>query len=222
VKLLQFGASTFAGAEGCAAATVTVIRTNGSTGVVTVDFLTSDGTAAQASDYSIASGSLVFAESETVKTFDVLLTRDSYTKGNETVNLALSNPTGGATIGVQGMATLTILDDSSVPASAQPIDDVSTFVCQHYHDFLARSADPGGAGFWTGQITQCGNNQVCIQNQRVDVSNAFYYELEFQQTGSYAYRLYRESFGNNQPFPNPFLIHCMRMRRKRCRRICRS
>src|SRR5207244_2280988 len=34
-------------------------------------------------------------------------------------------------------------------------------------------------------------------------SNAFFYELEFQQTGAYVYRLYREAFGNNQPFPNP-------------------
>ena len=38
----------------------------------------------------------------------------------------------------------------------------------------------------------------------MDVSNAFFYELEYQQTGSYAYRVYRVAFGNNQPFPNPF------------------
>jgi hypothetical protein len=37
----------------------------------------------------------------------------------------------------------------------------------------------------------------------VDVSNAFFFELEFQQTGAYVYRLYRAAFGNNQPFPNP-------------------
>jgi hypothetical protein len=35
------------------------------------------------------------------------------------------------------------------------------------------------------------------------VSNAFFFELEFQQTGAYVYRLYRAAFGNNQPFPNP-------------------
>lgn len=29
------------------------------------------------------------------------------------------------------------------------------------------------------------------------------YELEYQRTGSYVYRLYRAAFGNNQPFPNP-------------------
>ena len=35
------------------------------------------------------------------------------------------------------------------------------------------------------------------------MSNAFFYELEFQQTGAYVYRLYRAAFGNDQPFPNP-------------------
>ena len=34
------------------------------------------------------------------------------------------------------------------------------------------------------------------------VSNAFF-ELEFQQTGAYVYRLYRAAFGNDQPLPNP-------------------
>jgi hypothetical protein len=35
------------------------------------------------------------------------------------------------------------------------------------------------------------------------VSNAFFFELEYQQTGAYVYRLYRAAFGNNQPFPVP-------------------
>jgi hypothetical protein len=56
---------------------------------------------------------------------------------------------------------------------------------------------------WTGEITQCGSDPACIRTKRIEVSNAFYCEMEFQQTGAYVYRLYRESFGNNQPFPNP-------------------
>jgi len=77
-------------------------------------------------------------------------------------------------------------------------------VQQHYYDFLSRYPDSGGWDFWTGTITQCGNDPTCINAKRIDVSNAFYFELEFQQTGSYVYRLYRTAFGNNQPFPNPF------------------
>jgi hypothetical protein len=76
-------------------------------------------------------------------------------------------------------------------------------VRQHFYDFLSRLPDPGGFGFWVGQITQCGSNQTCVKSKRLDVSNAFFFELEYQQTGAYVFRLYRAAFGNNQPFPNP-------------------
>ena len=200
---LQFSAPAFSGNEGCAPATITVTRTNGSTGAVTVDFASNDGTATQARDYELASGTLAFGDGETSKTLDVLITKDAYTEGNETVNLALSNATGGAALGAQTTATLTIIDDATVPTNSQPIDDAATFVCQHYHDFLARTADSGGAAFWTSQITNCGSDQTCIRNQRIVVSNSFYFEQEFQQTGTYVYRLYRAAFGNTQPSPNP-------------------
>jgi len=84
-----------------------------------------------------------------------------------------------------------------------PIDDAHNFVHQHYLDFLNREPDQGGWDYWTSIITQCGNDDLCIHNKRVDVSNAFFYEQEYQQTGSYVYRIYRAAFGNNQPFSNP-------------------
>jgi hypothetical protein len=36
----------------------------------------------------------------------------------------------------------------------------------------------------------------------LDVSNAFFYELEYQQTAAYVFRLYRSAYGDNQPFAN--------------------
>ena len=83
------------------------------------------------------------------------------------------------------------------------IDDSDFFVNQHYVDFLNRFPDSGGFAFWTGKITICGTDQACINANRIAVSNAFFFELEFQQTGAYVYRLYRGAFGNHQPFPNP-------------------
>ncbi|HXM34794.1 MAG TPA: hypothetical protein VN920_06385 [Pyrinomonadaceae bacterium] len=83
------------------------------------------------------------------------------------------------------------------------IDDSDFFVNQHYVDFLNRFPDPGGFGFWNSKITACGVDATCIHNARVDVSNAFSFELEFGQSANYVYRLYRESFGNTQPFANP-------------------
>jgi len=83
------------------------------------------------------------------------------------------------------------------------IDDSDFFVNQHYVDFLNRFPDPGGFGFWNGQITACSGDQTCIFTRRVEVSNEFSVVLEFGQSAAYVYRMYRESFGNAQPFPNP-------------------
>lgn len=200
---IQFSAANFSGDEGCAVATITVTRTGDTTGVATVDYATSDGTGRQRTDYTLGAGTVTFAAGELSKTFSVLASKDAYnSEGMEGINLTLSNPTG-ASLGSQGTATSNIIDDASVLPGSQPIDDASTFVCQHYHDFLARTPDDSGATFWTGRITQCGNDQACINTQRIGVSNAFFYEQEFQQTGSYVYRLYRASFGNTQPLPNP-------------------
>ncbi len=82
------------------------------------------------------------------------------------------------------------------------IDDSDFFVNEQYVDFLNRFPDPAGFDYWVSQITQCGNTQSCLLNKRVDVSNAFFFEQEYQQTGSYAFRLYRVAYGNNQPIPN--------------------
>ncbi len=211
---LAFSAAAYTVNEDTTEAIITVNRTSGSTGAINVDFATNSstgftlcsmlgGTPSQNCDFSYASGTLAFANGDTSKTFSVLISKDAYTEGNETINLALSNPTGGSTVGAQSTATLTIIDNASVPNNSQPIDNAQTFVGQTYHDFLARQADQAGQDYWTGQITQCGANQTCINSKRTDVSNAFFFELEYQQTGSYVYRLYRAAYGNNQPFPNP-------------------
>ncbi|QEH31554.1 Calx-beta domain protein [Aquisphaera giovannonii] len=108
---LQFSSSSYSLAEGGGAATITVTRSGGSAGGVTVHYATADGTATAGSDYTAASGTLAFAAGETSKTFTVAVLDDHVTEGNETVTLTLSSPTGGATLGGPSAATLTILDD---------------------------------------------------------------------------------------------------------------
>jgi Calx-beta domain/Carboxypeptidase regulatory-like domain len=84
-----------------------------------------------------------------------------------------------------------------------PLDSDTFFVRQHYIDFLGREPDAGGLTFWTDQIAQCGANSSCLRSKRIDVSNAFFFEQEYQQTGAFVFRIYRASFGNMQPAPNP-------------------
>ena len=90
---------------------------------------------------------------------------------------------------------------------ANPLDTPEFFVRQHYVDFLGREPDQSGWEYWTSQIAQCGADAACLRQKRIDVSNAFFFEQEYQQSGSYVFRLYRAAFGNNQPFPNPDNAH---------------
>lgn len=199
---VQFSVATYTVSEAAASASIEVIRTGDTSSAFLIDYATSDGSGQQRKDYAIAGGTLAFGAGESTKTFTVLVIDNAYLDSERTVNLALNNAVG-AQLGQPNTAVLKITDNDTSSPSTNPIDQADIFVRQQYYDFLSRLPDQSGLNFWTSQITQCGTDQNCVNSKRVDVSNAFYFELEFQQTGSYVYRLYRESFGNNQPFPNP-------------------
>jgi subtilisin family serine protease len=109
--VLQFNAVSYNIAENGLSATVTISRTGGSDGVVTVDYASSDGTATGGSDYTTSSGTLTFAAGVVTQSFTVNISDDVAVEGDETVNLALSNVTGGASLGTLSAVVLTIVDD---------------------------------------------------------------------------------------------------------------
>jgi hypothetical protein len=92
---------------------VTVTRTNGTAGTVTVDYATQGGSATPITDYQPVSGTLVFGDGETTKTFFVAIADDAVPEPAETVNLVLSNPIGGASIGNPSVAVLNIIDNDN-------------------------------------------------------------------------------------------------------------
>jgi hypothetical protein len=103
----RFSQSAYGVVEG-RALTVTVQRVGGTAGAVSVQYAATAGTAG-AADFTPVSGTLNFAAGEVFKTFTVTTLDDALLEGAETINLALSSPTGGATIGLAA-ATLTIQD----------------------------------------------------------------------------------------------------------------
>ncbi|MCZ8222733.1 MAG: hypothetical protein O9324_01905, partial [Microcystis sp. LE19-84.1B] len=110
--VLSFTAAAFSVNEnGTAVNAVTLQRTNGSEGTVSVNVLLSNGTAVFPDDYNSLAVPVVFAPGETSKTVTLPIVNDSDFEGNETLNLTLSSPTGGATLGTQTTATLTIIDN---------------------------------------------------------------------------------------------------------------
>lgn len=84
--------------EDAGTATITVSRTAGRRGAVSVSYSTADGTAQASLDYQSTSGVLEFSDGEVFKTFSVPVIKDELREGSETVILKLDNPTGGATL----------------------------------------------------------------------------------------------------------------------------
>jgi hypothetical protein len=90
-------------------ALITVTRVNASANTVTVHYATSDGTAQAGEDYTAKSGTITFKPADTTKTFTIPIKDDnSGTFTDETVNLSLTAPTGGAELGHDATAVLTI------------------------------------------------------------------------------------------------------------------
>ncbi|WP_103123724.1 Calx-beta domain-containing protein, partial [Nostoc cycadae] len=113
---LAFSAANFSVREnGEAIAVVTVTRTGRLTGVVGATINLTDGTATAPSDYNNTPITISFAEGETSKTVFIPVNNDITVEPDETLTLTLTNPTGGATIGTQGTAVLTIVDNGQAP-----------------------------------------------------------------------------------------------------------
>ena len=113
---LALSSSAYSVGEADGMVTITVTRAGGSLGgPVTIDYVTSDGTATAGSDYAAASGTLTFGPGEASKSFTVPVTSDSAHEGDETFNVTLSNAGGGANVGSPAGATVTIADDDAGP-----------------------------------------------------------------------------------------------------------
>ncbi|HEX8286252.1 MAG TPA: Calx-beta domain-containing protein [Pyrinomonadaceae bacterium] len=209
---LSFSQSNFFAEESAHFVTVTVTRIGDASVPVAADFASSDATATERKDYTAVSGTLSFAAGETSKTFDVLLTEDAFQEPNEDINLALSNPSGGAVLGVRPTATVAISANDNPPPAGNPIDDSSNFVRQHYHDFLNREPDASGLAFWTGEIEQCGADAGCREVKRINVSAAFFLSIEFQETGYLVERTYKAAYGDATSPGIPGTVPVVRLR----------
>lgn len=84
--------------------------------------------------------------------------------------------------------------------ATNPIDTNEYFIRQQYLDFLGREPDFAGLNYWTNQLDECTGNAGCLQSRRTDVSAAFFNSAEFQETGSYVYKLYDATLGRQLTF----------------------
>lgn len=200
--IIFFNSSSYSANESNGFATITVNRSGNDLPPVTVDYASSDGSAQQKGDYTIGFGKLSFGAGETSKTFQVLITNDGYVENNETVNLTLSNPTGGASLGVPNTAVLTISSNDS--SASQPIDGVEFFVEQQYRDILNRLPDSVGFQNWVNTLANCPNGGFgeppTSDCDRLHVAAGFFQSDEYLNRGYFAFRFYMVAFGQRPTY----------------------
>ncbi len=101
--------------EADGSAVLTVERVDGSTGVVTVDYTTADGSATAPDDYTTTSGTLTFDDGVTTGTITVPIVDDAVHEPTENLTVTISQPGGGAVLGGPSQTTVTITDDDPAP-----------------------------------------------------------------------------------------------------------
>ncbi|HEY8561340.1 MAG TPA: Calx-beta domain-containing protein [Pyrinomonadaceae bacterium] len=129
--IIQFSADDYSVNEAGGTVTLTVTRTGGSAGAVSVNYATANGTATGGAscgagvDFVNASGTLNWAADDTAaKTFNVTICNDSVYELAETFTATLSGVTGGATIGANNPATVTIESKDPAPPGTITVSDV--------------------------------------------------------------------------------------------------
>lgn len=109
---IAFDQSTYKVAEDGKTIALSLVRTGGTSGALTVDLTATGGTASN-TDYSGLPVSVAFADGQTTATATLNITDDTLTEGDETVLLKLANPQSGAVLAAQDTATLTITDNDA-------------------------------------------------------------------------------------------------------------
>ena len=100
--------------EQAGTATITLTRTNGSDGVVSLQFATTNGTAMAGVDYYPTNGTLTLLDGQTSASFSIPIINGSKAGPDLSINLLLFNPSGGVALGATN-AVCFIINDNFAP-----------------------------------------------------------------------------------------------------------
>ena len=111
---VQFSVSSIQVIEDIGVLSVTVLRTGGASGTLTVDYSTADGTAIAGQDYTSTSGTLTFNGGETSKTILIPIADDATTEPDEVFTVALQT-SNLESLGAPSKLIVTLQDRATVP-----------------------------------------------------------------------------------------------------------
>ncbi len=159
---------------------ITILRTEGSDGVVSIDYNTVDATATAGSDYTANSGTLTFADGETSKTVTIDIVNDNSTEGSEEFGFTIDNLVGEGTLLAPRTALVTIVDDET---GLEPIIDFNNFADTTPLTLNGNATQTGNVL----RLTPSGINQAgsafLDRPLAIDANTSFETQFQFQLTG---------------------------------------
>ena len=116
--VIQFAQAAYSVGEATGTVTLVATRTSGSSSSVNGYYRTANGTATAGQDYTATTNFVTWADGDTAnKNVAITILNDSVVESNETFTVTFFTTFGGATIGAQAAATVTITDDDTPPPS---------------------------------------------------------------------------------------------------------
>jgi hypothetical protein len=143
-SIFNFSASQYSAKETDGSADISLVRSGDLTRTVTIDFTAGGGNSSPATEYQPVSETITFDPGDTVKTVAVPLVDDHQVASDQLVQMTLSDPSAGGSLGSATTATLTIKNEDGTPNQR--------YVFYTYVALLQRSADPGGLAYWSGLL----------------------------------------------------------------------
>jgi uncharacterized delta-60 repeat protein len=117
---LTFSSPEYFVSEAATVVNITILRTNGNTGAISVDYNTTNLTATAGSDYTARQERLTIGDGQVSGVITIPILDDFVIEGNETFVVTISNPTGGATISGPASASVVIQENDFGPGSIDP------------------------------------------------------------------------------------------------------
>jgi hypothetical protein len=205
---LNFSVALARVARNAGNAVLTVVRSGGLSGTVTVQVATSDGTAVAGTDYTAETATLTFGPNVTAQTVSIALLNNSLS-GGKTINIALSNAGGGAVLLTPSSLVLTITDPlpiQPIPANLGAIasafthdaEPLSIFVTGAYHLYLKRLPDSQGLTYWIDQLQHQGMTDEKLETGFL--SSAEYIQNHGGTGQAWVIGMYQDLLGRN---PDP-------------------
>lgn len=151
--VVSFLVPTYTVNQAAGTVVIAVVRVAGSSGAVSVNYKTSNGSASAGTDYVSSAGTLSWKDGDTANKSIAVTIADSVPfAGGKSFNVDLSMPSGTATLGIPSTAAVTIAGAGASPPAATlksikewvPCDGVTD-----YTDAVARAFEAAGSGGFT-------------------------------------------------------------------------